>query len=321
MEGKELVAQNESGDRFMDVINNLEKIEQFCLKMAKSSIIPSRLKGKPEDIAVTLLYGKEIGLTPMQALTEIYVVNGIPSIGGKTMLSRIYNLAPGAHIQWIKQSETEAVLEMARDSSKRGLYTSRWTIDMATSRGLMKKDNWRNNPTMMLRWRCISECARVVFPDIISGYIPDEIDSMETDAHEMERQAETHQRVKESAIEIKNKFAEPEEVISFTEAEEMKDDPFAHIKSQIKNRDWKINVGKDKGRCLHEFSIEALEERLVGISKHWSEITEKSPKAKMPDDTKALFDNVTAYCDSYRQIENQIIEEENLKDQEQKEEK
>ena len=46
----------------------------------------------------------------------------------------------------------------------------------AKTLGLAGKDNWKKQPATMLKWRAVSACARVVFPDVIQGmYTPEEI--------------------------------------------------------------------------------------------------------------------------------------------------
>jgi hypothetical protein len=46
----------------------------------------------------------------------------------------------------------------------------------ASAMGLVGKDNWKKQPVVMLKWRAISACCRVVFPDVIQGmYMTEEL--------------------------------------------------------------------------------------------------------------------------------------------------
>ena len=43
-----------------------------------------------------------------------------------------------------------------------------YTIAEAKLAGLAGKDNWLKRPKTMLRWRCCSELARLVYPEVTS---------------------------------------------------------------------------------------------------------------------------------------------------------
>jgi hypothetical protein len=50
--------------------------------LGMSALLPQALRGKPADVLVTVMYGREMGLTPMQSIQGIYVVNGRPPAPG-----------------------------------------------------------------------------------------------------------------------------------------------------------------------------------------------------------------------------------------------
>jgi hypothetical protein len=55
-------------------------------------------------------------------------------------------------------------------------HTETFTYTDATALGLTGKDNYKKQPAVMLRWRAVAACARIVFPDVILGlYTPDEM--------------------------------------------------------------------------------------------------------------------------------------------------
>ena len=55
---------------------------QFSEMLANSSMVPKAYQGKPQDILVCVHWGYEMGLAPMQALQNIAVINGKPSVYG-----------------------------------------------------------------------------------------------------------------------------------------------------------------------------------------------------------------------------------------------
>ena len=51
-------------------------------RLADSQMVPKAYQGKPNDILVACIWGSEIGLSPLQALQNIAVINGKPSVYG-----------------------------------------------------------------------------------------------------------------------------------------------------------------------------------------------------------------------------------------------
>lgn len=67
---------------------SIEEMFRFAQYIAKSPFAPSGFKD-PESIVVAMQYGYELGMTPMQALQNIAVINGKPSIYGDAMLALV----------------------------------------------------------------------------------------------------------------------------------------------------------------------------------------------------------------------------------------
>ena len=62
---------------------------QFSDMLASSSMVPKAYQGKPQDILVCVQWGYEMGLAPMQALQNIAVINGKPSVYGDAMMALV----------------------------------------------------------------------------------------------------------------------------------------------------------------------------------------------------------------------------------------
>jgi len=62
---------------------------QFAEELASSSLVPKAYTGKPQDILVAMQWGAEIGLAPMQALQNIAVINGKPSVYGDAAMALV----------------------------------------------------------------------------------------------------------------------------------------------------------------------------------------------------------------------------------------
>jgi hypothetical protein len=144
--------------------------------LAKSSLIPQGLRGKPADVAIILQMGLELGISPMQSLNAINVIQGKPSLSPEGMIGLIYSKIPDAFIKIDADQEKQVVtVTMARGRDRKDeAFTTKWDIPRATKLGYMGKDNYKTQPMVMLKWRAVGEAARTVFPDVLKGLKGDE---------------------------------------------------------------------------------------------------------------------------------------------------
>jgi hypothetical protein len=71
------------------VPQTFSELAAFCDLIAKSDLAPKDFKGKPGNVLVAVQMGAEIGLKPMQAIQNIAVINGRPSVWGDAALGLI----------------------------------------------------------------------------------------------------------------------------------------------------------------------------------------------------------------------------------------
>lgn len=147
-------------------------------EMAKR-LVASRLLPKsvttPEAAFAIIVTGRELGMTAMQSLRGIHIIEGKPVLSADTMLALALR---SPHCEWFRVVESTndvATLETKRRSAPEPARMS-FTSDDAKLAGLLGKDNWRKYPAAMLRARAIAALARSVYPDIFMGvYEQDEI--------------------------------------------------------------------------------------------------------------------------------------------------
>lgn len=152
----------------------LEKIAQGMLG---GSLTPKGVN-KVSDVVMILMLGEELGIDYMQALRNIYVVNGRPVLGSDLMAGAVMSYCErrgGGYIRVIDTSAEACTVEFMRhDESEPRTIT--WTRDDAQRAGLLGKDNWKNYPADMMRARALSRAARIGWPDLLGGvYDPDEL--------------------------------------------------------------------------------------------------------------------------------------------------
>lgn len=66
---------------------NFEQAMTLAEMLSQSDLVPKNYKGKQFDIVVAMQMGYEVGLKPLQALQNISVVNGKPTLWGDAVVA------------------------------------------------------------------------------------------------------------------------------------------------------------------------------------------------------------------------------------------
>lgn len=154
---------------------NLDDAWRISEMLAKSGILPDALKGRPHDILVTVMTGTELGLSPMAAIRDIYVVKGKGYMSALLKVSLVKQSPECEYFRCIESTDKKAVFETKRRNE--GITKFEYTIDDAIRADLVGKskkaeagkDNWEKNPKLMMRRRCSSELCDEVYPDVVRG--------------------------------------------------------------------------------------------------------------------------------------------------------
>lgn len=164
-----------------DLVRDLNDLLQLSNVLMKSGLLPAGIK-TPEAAAVIILKGRELGIGAMEAFAGINVISGKPTISPQLMLALINRSGLMEDLS-INDDGKTCVVGMTRKGRK--THVERFSMEdaarMTTQEkgetiSLANKYNWRSMPTVMRKWRAISACARVVFPDVIEGlYLPEEM--------------------------------------------------------------------------------------------------------------------------------------------------
>lgn len=310
----ELVTIPGSGMAFYEE-DRFGKVMAFANQISKAAIVPDALRGKPADIAIILLNGVELGLQPMQALQGIHVVNGSPTLNGKSMLSLIRSRAPFIKISFPVNTMQEVHCKMIRGDEE---FTSEWTWDRAEMAGLTGKKNWQKHRMEMMRWRCVAECARIICPDVIQNvYLPEEVEQDPDSPPPPPFKSEID--ITAEVEKTKEKLADPENVESSTKkdviveaqvisqasknvvANDLEANEMADIIQMIPNRDFTITIGGFKGKQLWQIEIKDLRAYLETINKSM-ESKGKTKPVKLSDVHTAMIANISAYLSKFDSI-------------------
>lgn len=139
--------------------------------LAKSELVPKDFRGKPENVFVAIQWGQEIGLPALQALQNIAVINGRPSIWGDAALALVT-----AHkdfediIEVLEGSGDGMVARCTVKRKNRSPVVREFAVTDAKRAGLWSKEGpWKNYPQRMLQLRARAFALRDSFPDAIKG--------------------------------------------------------------------------------------------------------------------------------------------------------
>lgn len=142
--------------------------------LVTTGFLPTSIK-TPEQAVAIMLKGRELGIPPMYALSNIAVIQGKPTANAELMLALIYR-DHGDNAIWFEHTDAEyCTIEYRRKNwPDSQAYTFR--LQDAKTAGLTGNQTWQKYPQAMLRARCISAVARMAFADTIGGlYTPEEL--------------------------------------------------------------------------------------------------------------------------------------------------
>jgi len=169
---------------------NLEEAFSLATRISKSEIVPKSYRNKPDDILVSIMLGAECGLSAIQSLQNIAVINGRPSIYGDAMLALVQNSASFESIKETfndetmtatctvtrKGSDPHTVLFSQVDAERAGLWSTLPKIEKKNYQTgeFYEVDNtspWFRYPKRMLQMRARGFALRDQFSDALLGLI------------------------------------------------------------------------------------------------------------------------------------------------------
>lgn len=167
----------------LDSFSNMQEMLAYSDTLLKSKLLPTSLR-TAEAVTSVVLAGKELGMGPMAAISNIVVVQGRPTLG----IHAIGALLRKAGCAWQTVEDFVPVLGVDKDTGEEKTVDYRTTIKFfrpyrdtvieenvsftwteASKMGLTDKDNWKKMPKVMTYSRCFSIGARRVAPDALLG--------------------------------------------------------------------------------------------------------------------------------------------------------
>jgi hypothetical protein len=149
------------------------ELVQFANIAARSGMVPRDYANKPEAIVIAVQMGSELGLAPMQALQNISVVNGRPSVWGDALPGLCRQSALCQDIEEWTTGEGDDLAAHCK-VTRRGAspVTQTFSVSDAKRAGLWGKAGpWQQYSRRMLQMRARGFALRDAFPDVLRGLI------------------------------------------------------------------------------------------------------------------------------------------------------
>ena len=141
---------------------------QMAEVISKSSIVPKDYQGNPGNVLVAIQWGMEIGLPPLQAMQNIAVINGRPSLWGDALLALCKASPLCEYITETMDGDT-AICAAKRRGDPHPVVRE-FSVEDAKKAALYGKQGpWQQYPKRMLQMRARGYCLRDAFPDVLKG--------------------------------------------------------------------------------------------------------------------------------------------------------
>jgi hypothetical protein len=151
--------------------STFEQLVRFAELAAQSGMVPKDYIGKPGAIMVACQMGSELGLSPMQSINSIAVINGRPGVFGDALIG-LCRQSPLCEdvvetLEGVGDNRTAVCVATRRGSTP---TTTRFSVADAKKAGLWGKAGpWTQYPDRMLQMRARSFSLRDAFPDLLRG--------------------------------------------------------------------------------------------------------------------------------------------------------
>ena len=153
---------------------SFEDAFRFSKMVAASEFAPKDFRGKPESCMLAIQHGSEVGLSPMQSLQSIAVINGRPTIWGDAALALVQSSPVCEYVREFTEGEGEALVAVC-EAKRRGYpqpTVVRFSMADAKRAGLAGKSGpWSQYPARMLTLRARGFALRNAFADALRGLI------------------------------------------------------------------------------------------------------------------------------------------------------
>jgi hypothetical protein len=225
---------------------SLDEAIMLAEKLATSAFVPKEFRGKPGDVLASIMFGAELGVGPLQAMQNIAVINGKPSIWGDLALALVQS---HSHYEWHKEwfEGKDATLVAVFQIKRRGspVHEVRFGHADAHAAGLLAKGLYKTHKPRMFQMRARGFGLRDQFSDALKGLITRE-------------EAEDYSTAEPTRAEVITQAPQAEPVTTTPDASEPAKTAVEKTKEQLKRKSGAGKLGAVLKRIDEATSLEEL---------------------------------------------------------------
>jgi hypothetical protein len=182
---------------------NLAEVMQIAEIIFASRLSPEGFK-TPQAVAVAIMHGAEIGLTPMLSVQRIAVINGRPTLWGDGVPALVRGSGLCEYIEEYIDGDGDNRVAVCK-SKWRGEpkeTVRKFSVEDAKTAELWGTRNWKKFPERMLQMRARGFLTRDLYADVLGGmYLKEEIEDDDKKKDKEPIVDATYQEVKPKPVE------------------------------------------------------------------------------------------------------------------------
>ncbi len=181
-ENKQLAVVQQDRGAFDLSPRTFEQALTFADYLADSDLVPKDFKGRPGNCLIAMQWGAELGLKPLQAMQNLAIINGRPSLWGDAVIALVRASPLCEFVLESDDGDTATCRVKRRGEPEQSRTFS--TADAKTAGLLGKAGPWTQYPKRMRQMRARAFALRDVFPDVLRGLpVAEELMDMPTERH------------------------------------------------------------------------------------------------------------------------------------------
>ena len=143
--------------------------------LAHSDLLPPAFQKKPANIIVALDIARELEMSPLMVMQNIFIIHGKPSFSSSFILALLYRSKEFTSIEFEFEDDDKKcrVVATKERGGKPKVVTGPWvSLEIARAEGWLSKpgSKWKTMPDLMLRYRAATFFCRTCAPHLLLGF-------------------------------------------------------------------------------------------------------------------------------------------------------
>ncbi len=153
------------------IVRSFDDLARLSAMISRSGLAPKDM-ATPEKIGVAIMWGMEVGLSPVQAIQSIAVINNRPCMWGDALPALVNSSPVCEYVKEAIEGEGDAMAAICVSKRRSSPAEKRTIFSVADAKkaGLWGKAGpWQNYPKRMLQLRARAFNFRDNFADVLRG--------------------------------------------------------------------------------------------------------------------------------------------------------